>query len=115
MIFRAAVNSNPDSLAFRMRRKRMEGLGQLIESFPEPVRTLRRVLYTRFRLGWMKRQPDPLLARAEIEQVRLLDAREIRCLFPDAELRGEMLGPLTKSMIAVRFGTRPRSPEISTV
>jgi len=98
MTFRAADNTNLDSLASRMRRKRMEGLS-----------------YTRFRLGWMKRQGDPLLAQAEIEQVRLLNAREMRCLFPDAELRREKLGPLIKSLIAVRFGPRPNGPEISTV
>ncbi|HEU0009407.1 MAG TPA: methyltransferase domain-containing protein [Verrucomicrobiae bacterium] len=216
MFFRAADNSDSNSLASRMRRKRMEMLRQLIEDFPEPVRildvggnvgfwkkhleilhrqchitalnlditngasgpdivqvqgdarsmpqygdqsfdlcfsnsviehvgtlydqmamareircvgksyflqtpnryfpleahfllplwqfypkTLRRLLYTRFTLGWMKRQPDPLLALAEIEQVRLL-IHEIRRLFPDAEIRREKIGPLTKSIIAIR-------------
>jgi hypothetical protein len=65
-------------------------------------KTLRRVLYTRFTLGWMKRQPDPLLALAEIEQVRLLNLYEVRRLFPDAEIRREKIGPFTKSLIAVR-------------
>ena len=65
-------------------------------------KALRRMLYTRFSLGWMKRQPDPLIARAEIEQIRLLNTREMRGLFPDAEITLETIGPLTKSIIAVR-------------
>jgi hypothetical protein len=68
-------------------------------------KAFRRILCSRFTLGWMKRQPDPLLARAEIEQVRLLNAGEMRRLFPDAEISYERIGPLTKSLIAIR---RPR-------
>jgi len=64
-------------------------------------KALRRMLYTRFTLGWMQRQPEPLLALAEIEQVRLLNVGEMQRLFPDAEIRRERIGPLTKSIIAV--------------
>ena len=53
-------------------------------------------------LGWAKRFSDPMLARAEAEQIRLLTAREFRYLFPDATVHRERLGPLAKSFIAVR-------------
>jgi len=36
------------------------------------------------------------------EDIQLLDARELRRLFPDAEIVRERAGPLTKSLIAVR-------------
>ena len=65
-------------------------------------KALRRMLHTRFMLGWMKRQTDPLLALAEIEQVRLLNIGEMQRLFPDAEISRERIGPLTKSIIAIR-------------
>ena len=65
-------------------------------------KALRRVLCTHVNMGWMKRQPDRLLALAEIEQVRLLNRYEMGRLFPDAEVRREQFGPLTKSLIAIR-------------
>jgi len=61
---------------------------------------VRAALFRRFRLGWMGRQPDPFLARAEVEQVRLLNRREMRVLFPDATLLAERVGPLVKSLVA---------------
>lgn len=64
---------------------------------PPGVRT---ALFRRFRLGWMGRQPDPFLARAEVEQVRLLNRREMQCLFPEATLLAERVGPLVKSLVA---------------
>ena len=66
---------------------------------------LRSWLHRRIRLGWMHPQPDRALARADVEQIRLLDAREYRGLFPDGEIRRERVGPLTKSLIAVRPAT----------
>jgi len=36
------------------------------------------------------------------DDIRLLDARELRRLFPDARIVRERVGPLTKSLIAVR-------------
>lgn len=63
---------------------------------------LRAWLQRRRTIGWMPRQPDPLRARAEVEQVRLLSGREMRGLFPDAELLAERLGPLVKSWVARR-------------
>lgn len=63
---------------------------------------IRSALFQRFELGWMGRQPDPFLARAEVEQVRLLNRREIAVLFPDATILSERVGPLTKSFVARR-------------
>jgi hypothetical protein len=63
---------------------------------------LRRRLLNRRNLGWMRREPDPLRAQAEVEQVRLLDAREIRLLFPDGELWRERFGPLVKSLVVFK-------------
>jgi hypothetical protein len=38
------------------------------------------------------------------ERIRLLSAREVRRLFPDAELWRERLGSFTKSVVAIRDG-----------
>lgn len=63
---------------------------------------VRASMHRRFRLGWMPPQPDPRLARAEVEQIRLLDLGEYRGLFPDSEIHRERFGPFTKSLIAIR-------------
>jgi hypothetical protein len=60
---------------------------------------LRRRLLQRWDLGWMRQETDPLRAQAEVEQVRLLDVREIKLLFPDGELWREWFGPLVKSLV----------------
>jgi N-acetylglucosaminyldiphosphoundecaprenol N-acetyl-beta-D-mannosaminyltransferase len=39
--------------------------------------------------------------RTPFEDIRLLDARELRTLFPDAVIARERIGPLTKSLMAV--------------
>lgn len=62
----------------------------------------RTALHRRAQLGWMQRQPDALLARAGVEQIRLLNRTEMIRLFPDATMRDETLGPFTKSLIAIR-------------
>jgi hypothetical protein len=64
----------------------------------------RAALHCRVQLGWMQRQPDALLARAGVEQVRLLSRTEMHQLFPGAEIHRETLGPFTKSLIAIRPG-----------
>jgi hypothetical protein len=69
-----------------------------------PVR-VRVALYQHLQLGWMGRQPDAALARTAVEQIRLLDRRAMRALFPDGNLREERVGPLVKSLIAVRRPT----------
>jgi hypothetical protein len=66
---------------------------------PLPIRAS---LHRRLDLGWMPRQPDARLARSEVAQIRLLDIREFQALFPDGEIRREKIGPLTKSLMAIR-------------
>jgi Methyltransferase domain len=63
---------------------------------------IRTALHQRFDLGWMQAQTDYAIARREVEQIRLLTLREMRSLFPDAGLHKERVGPLVKSLIAVR-------------
>jgi hypothetical protein len=52
--------------------------------------------------GWMKRTPDPLLAREVVESVLLLTAAQLRRLFPDGRIYRERIGPFTKSFTAWR-------------
>jgi hypothetical protein len=66
---------------------------------PVPVRI---AMHRHFDLGWMSAQPDYELAKSDVEQIRLLNVREVRALFPDARLVTEQLGPLLKSLIAIR-------------
>ena len=47
--------------------------------------------------------------RHYLEDVRLLSARELAALFPDAEIRRERKFGLTKSLIAVSRGAAPRT------
>lgn len=61
----------------------------------------RTILLRKFRLGWMPQEPNLFRARAEIEQIRLLTKRELRWLFPEAEIQSEKFGPLTKSWMAI--------------
>jgi len=58
---------------------------------PERVR---RALNRRFSLGWRE--------KGRWEEVNLLSARDLRRLFPDAEIHRERLFGLTKSLMAVR-------------
>jgi hypothetical protein len=64
--------------------------------------SVRAALHRRFRLGWMPPQPDPALARREVEEIRLLTAGEMQSLFPGASIRREKIGPFTKSLMAIR-------------
>jgi SAM-dependent methyltransferase len=57
-------------------------------------RRLQRALNNRFTLGWQK--------RGEWEDINLLSARQLRRLFPDAEIHRERFFGLTKSLMAVR-------------
>jgi len=47
-----------------------------------------------------QRIPDPAAARAELESIQLLSARQMRELFPDGTIYRERLLGLTKSYIA---------------
>jgi SAM-dependent methyltransferase len=57
-------------------------------------RRVRMALNRRFSLGW---QP-----KGEWEEITLLTARQLRRLFPDAEIHRERIFGLTKSLMAVR-------------
>jgi hypothetical protein len=59
----------------------------------------RAALHQHFRLGWLPKEPDPLRARTDCEQIRLLSFREIRLLFPRAIYHRERCLGLTKSFI----------------
>jgi SAM-dependent methyltransferase len=63
---------------------------------PERVR---RALNRRFTLGWQE--------KGEWEEIKLLSARDLRRLFPDAEIHRERVLGLTKSLMAVRRKTWP--------
>ena len=57
-------------------------------------RRVRMALNRRFSLGWQ--------GKGHWEEITLLSARDLRRLFPDAEIRRERVLGLTKSLIAVR-------------
>lgn len=62
----------------------------------------RAYLHQRRDLGWMKRQENSIMARAEVESIRLLSERKMARLFPYSRIYREKIGPLTKSIIACR-------------
>ena len=57
-------------------------------------RRVRMALNRRFTLGWQ--------AKGQWEEITLLGARDLRRLFPDAEIHREKVLGLTKSLVAVR-------------
>jgi SAM-dependent methyltransferase len=65
----------------------------LFQFLPERVR---RALNKRFTLGWKE--------KGKWEEINLLSARDLRRLFPDAEIHRERLFGLTKSLMVVRRG-----------
>jgi hypothetical protein len=65
-------------------------------------KSLRVALLRRRRWGWRGPCPDPAEAKALVDEVRLMRGRELRRLFPDANLNEERLGPLVKCFVAVR-------------
>lgn len=65
-------------------------------------RGLRVALHRHLTLGWSPRQPDPALAAADVDQIRLLTRSELRSLFHDARLVPERFAGLVKSWIALR-------------
>jgi hypothetical protein len=62
---------------------------------PLEVRTF---LLTRFRLGWLPREPDPARAREVVDSIRLLTAAQMRSLFPEASIYRERFLGLSKSI-----------------
>ena len=66
---------------------------------PESVRV---ALLRRRQWGWRGPCPDPAQAREAVREIRLMHARELTRLFPEARLTRETIGPLVKSFVAVR-------------
>lgn len=64
-------------------------------------RRVRRALNRRFTLGWQ--------GKGQWEEITLLSARDLRRLFPDAEIHRERVFGLTKSLMAVRDARAPRT------
>ncbi len=62
---------------------------------------LRAWLLRRKDRGWVKRVEDREVALATVRSIRLLSARGLRALFPDATICLEKIGPVTKSIIAI--------------
>jgi hypothetical protein len=71
----------------------------IINWLPEPWRA--RLLMKR-QLGFYRKAETMDQAMASVDDARLLDLRQFRSLFPDAEILQERVFGLTKSMMAVR-------------
>lgn len=71
---------------------------------PKPLRVR---LVMRFSLGHWKRQPDVASAVRRVDSARLLSGQMFAALFPDAEIRAERLGPITKSWTAIGRAALP--------
>ena len=71
--------------------------------FPYLPLGLRTLLHQRFDLGFMKRNPDWLQARAMCEETRLLTCREMAGLFEDGEIIKERFLGLCKSYVATNL------------
>lgn len=65
-----------------------------------PVGT-RAWLVNRFDVGWYKRIPDSVAARAEVESIQLLTREKFGALFPGARIYEEKFAGLTKSFVAI--------------
>ena len=73
--------------------------------FPEQVRVR---LLMRFRLGYGGRRRETVdEAMAALQSSQLLDVRQLRSLFPDAEIRKERFFGFAKSLMAVRRANPP--------
>jgi hypothetical protein len=71
-------------------------------------RRLRIAALRRWQFGGRGPQPDPALAAANVDEIRLLSAPDLRQLFPDAQLVPERFAGLVKSWIAVRGLASPQ-------
>lgn len=61
---------------------------------------LRVWLLSRFGVGWYARIPDRSKAKREVESIELLSERQVRRLFPGAQIYKEKFGGITKSFVA---------------
>lgn len=59
-------------------------------------------LLQHFNLGWMKRTPERAEAIARVSEIRLMTLREVRQLFPGANVFEEQYLGLTKSFVAYK-------------
>jgi hypothetical protein len=67
--------------------------------FPYLPLGFRSWLHQHFKLGWLAKEPDPLLARIDCDQVRLLIRKELKLLFPEAAIHSERLFGMVKSYV----------------
>jgi hypothetical protein len=65
-----------------------------------PVST-RSWLLGRLDLGWYRREPDPVAARATVLSIRLLTHKELRALFPQSRILAERAFGLVKSFVVI--------------
>ena len=72
--------------------------------FPAGVRAW---LVSHFSVGWYPRIPDPAEAKREVDSISLLTRRQLRLLFPEADVYEEKMMGLTKSYVAYH-GWSPR-------
>jgi len=70
----------------------------LVPGFQFMPLDLRTFLLTRARLGWVPREPDASRAREVVASVRLLTARQMRALFPEATVYRERFMGMAKSI-----------------
>jgi hypothetical protein len=72
----------------------------LVPFFQFVPRRLAAAVLARRPVGWIPKATDRAAAIIDAESLRLLDKRELRLLFPDAQILEERLGPLVKSYVA---------------
>jgi hypothetical protein len=82
----------------------------LFHWLPRPVRVM---LLNSLPIATAGRIPGVDMANEVIDHTQLLDGRQFRFLFPDAELKLERFCGLAKSMIAIRLSDDQGSPELS--
>jgi hypothetical protein len=63
--------------------------------------SLRIWMVRRFPMGWLGRIPDPEKARARVGSIELLSRKNLRRLFPEADIRSENFAGLTKSFMVL--------------
>jgi hypothetical protein len=64
--------------------------------------SLRAFFLRRFNLGWFSKAPDKAELITTVSSIRLLTKRNMRTLFPEAEIVTERFAGLSKSIIAVK-------------
>lgn len=70
--------------------------------FAQLPRPLQRALLMRRRMGFIPRVASTDEAEAVLDSTRLLDARQMRELFPPGDLRRERIAGFTKSLISLK-------------